>query len=204
MRLQTHYGSDLECRYNLMTYGVQPHILPLGLDGTPHDTFHRSYLQKVIQMEKESDQRSVATSVLPVSSADVTPALQLEEGISNTTRPGPKDIVMGRGRRGIKSAGNIALKILVEENYRQYCDGSKFDKTIITHILYEKMKEKDYHFIERRGAASKKPFAQSSADVATVEDPNDWVEISEETARLRIAQLLRTLRSSHKKEAKKH
>eukprot|EP00429_Kryptoperidinium_foliaceum_P030114 CAMPEP_0176142028 /NCGR_PEP_ID=MMETSP0120_2-20121206/72243_1 /TAXON_ID=160619 /ORGANISM="Kryptoperidinium foliaceum, Strain CCMP 1326" /LENGTH=66 /DNA_ID=CAMNT_0017478219 /DNA_START=45 /DNA_END=241 /DNA_ORIENTATION=- len=44
-------------------------------------------------------------------------------GPNTISTPGPKDVLLGKGRRGEKNPGNLVLRRLLEENYDSYDKG---------------------------------------------------------------------------------
>lgn len=184
VRFQSHLGNHLECRYNLMTFGLPLDILPVTRDGKVHLIDHRRFL-KLLQT---NDHKNVLEQAAAAAN---------EEASNDSARrgvvvksPGPMDVILGRGRRGVKLPGNVMLKGLLEEHYDAYNDGSKVDKASITQLIYTQMQQAGCRFL--------KPLFDETKVTRGRPSPIGWVEVDNEAARDRIGHGFRNLRQASK------
>eukprot|EP00934_Nitzschia_sp_Nitz4_P005272 Nitzschia sp. Nitz4//scaffold133_size116822//107007//108517//NITZ4_003826-RA/size116822-snap-gene-0.9-mRNA-1//1//CDS//3329535453//5262//frame0 len=157
-RFQTHFGTHQECQHNLRTFGIPMDVLPIDAEGHLDCTHHHQWLAAIELLGSTS------------------PALSDAEKLA----PGPMDIIMGRGQRGIKSAGNQKLKRLLIQHHEAYEAAPRFEKLVVAQIVVKEMVE------------SGSKFLSPTKD-------NKWVEASEDAIRSKIAQDFRNLRLTKKR-----
>ena len=180
LKFQSHMGTHLECRYNLMTFGIPPEILPVDDDGTVTTKDYEQLLARVARKE-ESDDSS--------GSANTTRSQPTASSASKDTEdtelvPGDMDVVMGRGSTHKRGQGYANLKALLERHYEEYYSVTRFEKTVISRMIYERMVESGSRFMAK--ATTKKTADPVKGPV--------WYQLDEEDARDRIAHAFRNLR----------
>jgi hypothetical protein len=119
-RLQTHFGNHVGCLGNLVSFGIPREMIPITKDGDVSLVNHEQHIRRLQQRE------------FPMG--DYTEQ-ELEPKEKLISSPGLMDVVMGRGRRGTKLPGNVLLRRLQEEHYKEYNSGIKGDKTCISLLI---------------------------------------------------------------------
>ena len=117
-------------------------------------------------------------------------------------KPGPKDVIMGRGKRGARLMGNRKLHKLLEKYHSQYEDSGKTDKLGIAEIIYEKMIAQGSRFLTPKSyAAETCPSPETSDQKFSVVPPPaiEWSELDETEAVTRISNGFRNLRRKKKR-----
>jgi hypothetical protein len=170
-RYQTHYGSTTECRYSLMTFGIPLAVLPIREDDSIDLTFHNAWLAELEVEESKVVQWNSGSGH------------GLREPMKSD-RPGPSDVIMGRGPRGRKHTGNQILKRLLEEDRAAYEKAGRSQKAMVAKQVYIKMRLKGTRFLAPAEPAERK----------AIEDIDHWVEVSETEALDRIGHNFRNLR----------
>jgi hypothetical protein len=136
VRFQTHLGSALECQSNLNTFGIPAKILPLTSDGQVHCHDHVSFLSQLRQAESEH----VLLVAQPMNRHPMDNVLEREKEElampSEEITPGPKDIILGRGKRGSKYRGNNKLRDVIEEHFESYEEGSSLSRRAMARSIY--------------------------------------------------------------------
>lgn len=87
------------------------------------------------------------------------------------TGPGPKDVILGRGRKTNNHAGNIRLRTTVEELSDVYKSSSKKEKTEITQRIVASI--------------------QSNGRFLKESKMYGWVEVPDEVARIKVSHAFR-------------
>ncbi|CAJ1932734.1 unnamed protein product [Cylindrotheca closterium] len=122
-RFRLHFGTHLECKYHLSTYGIPGELLPLSaetneMDLEPHLRWCRSCFTKTDRTELDHQDDEPKTNNHHSSS----PA---HGGL--ITVPNPNDVLfMGSKRRD--NVGNERLRKLVKDAAKLYASGSNEDK----------------------------------------------------------------------------
>lgn len=124
VRFQSHFGSPLECSYNLMRFGIARQILPLNPDGTVHCRDHHNFIAR---MQQSSEALIAQGQVIQQENPILIP------------QPRFMDVVLGRGQRGNKYKGNLLLKELLESNYDAYDKGSAQFRTFLASLIYKRI-----------------------------------------------------------------
>jgi hypothetical protein len=110
VRLRLHFGSTLECKYQLLQYGIQSSIFPDFITDDP------------------------STSKINVEVEWVRPKLELERKIPPAERivaPTSKDVLFGRGKVVFRHPGNVNYRHLLQKLKERYHGASKFEKTVL-------------------------------------------------------------------------
>jgi hypothetical protein len=148
IRFQTHFGSPLECRSNLNTFGIPSEILPVNKVGQVHCHDHTSFLRDLRQAESQSQ---YAVSALPTNRHPLEQVLEREDEPSFVQKevitPGPQDIILGRGKRGSKYRGNNILQDIIKEKYEEYEEGSPACRRVMARSIYISLSQKGSRFL---------------------------------------------------------
>jgi hypothetical protein len=141
-RFQSILGTDIECIYTLMTFGINKEAIPVNGDGTVDLTRHHSMLEvlkcREAKSQKEDDKQATdKSSVSPNSSSTATTTSSDDTVL---VLPGNMDIILGRGKHtNNNSVGSLRMHSLLQENHGNYEEAAKFDKTIIADIILRKL-----------------------------------------------------------------
>ena len=125
-RLQSHLGTDLECQYSLMAFGVPLGVLPIKVDGNVDFRHHQEWLER---------HSAVRLRLAPDS-----------ESVDSSPRPG--DVLLGRGRRGLNWPGNVELRKIIKESSLQYEVVDRYEKQLMAHTVYHKMAKRGARFLK--------------------------------------------------------
>ena len=181
VRFQTHFGLAMQCQSNLSTFGIPSKILPLSVDGHVHCRDHASFLSQLQKMESEQDVNSLHYPSL----FDLV-AYQGEQRADVLTEvtPGPKDIILGRGKRGSRYMGNCNLRDAIEDCYGVYEEGRSESRKALARWIYSHL-------------------GHSGARFLTYSDHDQlWSELDEETAIGKILHGFRNHRIKVKRESR--
>lgn len=212
VRLQTHFGGHQECGRNLTTFGIPQELIPINvIDGSfrreGYDRFIRQlqkqeeHAKKVKQEEQQqrhkkapmtaNDKETDKTTIEADLTASRDGSSPSPSEFLSVRDPGSKDIILGRGRRGDKSPGNMLLKRLLEDNYEAYDRGARIEKACIAHLIFFQMQQAGYRFLVPMDEKNSKRHPKGGR-------PNAWMEINEEAARHRIGHGFRNIRRTRK------
>ena len=90
--------------------------------------------------------------------------------------PTNRDILLGRGRPYQEYPGNVALSEIIEPHRQQYQSANRFDKTCISKMVVQIVKEQlGARFLQRAG-----------------EDSDEWQEVADSVAREKVSHGFRT------------
>lgn len=109
-----------------MTFGIPRHVLPFDRDYKLVRKEHLKWTRKL-----ESNHEDI--SIIPQNVVELT--------------PGPGDIIMGRGQRGIRSAGNLKLKRLLLERRSEYESAPRFEKSATVEAIFKEMMACNHRFL---------------------------------------------------------
>jgi hypothetical protein len=144
-------GSDLECQYQLMTFGISAKLLPVDSDGVVSLANHRGWIRSRIQQEE--------------STMETMPRINV---------PGPRDVLLGRGKLTQEHTGNLRFRHIVENHREMYENARKLDKTRLASKIVEILQQTGGRFLER--------------------DCAGWAEVDDETARFKVSHSFRNKR----------
>ena len=164
-------GSDVECRFHLMSFGISSEQLPIQPDGTVSKEAHVQWLQRRQALEgfsppeqqQNQQEESESTLLIPPPSGMVLV-------------PGPYDVLLGRGRFIQDHAGNIRFRSIAECHRKEYESVSKMDKKFVAATIVQLVKEGNGRFLRQEGPG--------------------WVEVDDATAREKVSHLFRNSRST--------
>jgi hypothetical protein len=143
----------------MMTFGVPTKTIPISYDGTLKADGHKKWLAK----RKSKDKKLKETGCgLDFEGIDV---------------PGPKDILLGRGKPFRDHSGNMRLRTFVDLHRKEY-DKAKFgQKAVIAEKVVAWMKKQHGRFLKQ----SKDGW---------------WMEVDKEEALGKVSHTFRTARST--------
>eukprot|EP00934_Nitzschia_sp_Nitz4_P000806 Nitzschia sp. Nitz4//scaffold421_size8708//1956//3476//NITZ4_009119-RA/size8708-augustus-gene-0.2-mRNA-1//1//CDS//3329551565//806//frame0 len=177
LRFRTHYGSVMECLYSLRSFGVPTEAIPIQMDGSwQAPESGNSFLTYPRMSSPLSIDLMMGMNSFPSngSMADSPSVVSGEE--TRVEDPLPMDVLMGRGKGGMKSLGNQRLKMLQQDYRERYEKGSRLDKIWIGQTIFQSMSDAGARFL-------------SQAD-----DRSGWIVVSESVAKKSIAHGFRNMR----------
>lgn len=104
-RIKIHFGSNVECVYSLMTYGISPEPMPVTSDGELKRKNHTDWIKIRRQQEEQY------------------------KGSPRIVVPSQKDVLFGRGKPFREHFGNLRLHNLLEEKLDEYNSSTIKEKT---------------------------------------------------------------------------
>lgn len=122
-------GSDLECQYQLMTFGISSKLLPVDSDGVVSLVNHREWIRSRIQEEE--------------SSMETVPRINV---------PGSRDVLLGRGKLTQEHTGNLRFRHIVENHREMYENARKLEKTRLASKIVVILQQTGGRFLKRDGA----------------------------------------------------
>ena len=132
-RFNSHFGTCVELRHNLMTFGIPLDALPFRDDATVD---LKSHLEWVTEMERLEEKHIGGA---PPHQADKSfPVVEAAE---------PHDVVFGRGTRWTKHSGNLRLKRRLEEHRSDFDTARRKQQTAITKFVYSTMRRGGSRFL---------------------------------------------------------
>lgn len=157
IRSRSHCGSRLECTYALRSYGINiDYDLQQGI----------SHVQKWgLQQCKQLDD-------------------YFREIHDKRLLPGPKDVLLGRGRPFQLYSGNLALTVTIDQYRERYISSKKMDKKAITAEIVENIVSSGGRFLKR----------VNDDEASNI----DWKVVDFETARLKVSHSFRTMSKEQK------
>lgn len=123
VRMRVHYGSNLECMYELMGFGIPRNILPIDCTGDQIAGFSSDWIKTSRERERE---------------------MPREERI---VAPTAKDVLMGRGKNVFLHTGNIHFRTLLQRHQARYQQASKFEKTVLVGTVLLDVKDHGGRFL---------------------------------------------------------
>jgi hypothetical protein len=139
-----------------MTFGVPVQSLPVTYEGELKTGSHLKWLSRRLAKETQ---------------------IQKTGRFSGIDLPGPKDVLLGRGKPVQDYCGNILMRTLVSTFMDQYKSALKLDKILVALKVVAETKRHGGHFLKR------------SSD-------GWWFEVSDEAARDKVSMTFRTTASS--------
>mmetsp|Transcript_82815 Transcript_82815/g.124322 ORF Transcript_82815/g.124322 Transcript_82815/m.124322 type:complete len:183 (+) Transcript_82815:3-551(+) len=131
IRFRAHYGSPIEMKYELASYGIPTQLLPIDADGQlDMDAFRRD-IQERRELENARER-------------------QLAESFVGTIRhPDRYDVLLGRGRPYQEFPGNNNLAQLVELRQDDYEVGTRYEKAVLVLDVMQQIRELNGKFLRR-------------------------------------------------------
>ena len=153
-------GSHTECTYRMLTFGIPKEALPFDELGQVDDgSYFRDFWDRRKALEQER-----------------TGKVHRFVGL----KPGPTDVLMGRGKAYHESPGNIRYRTLIDQNVDRYEEGSKKDKTLLAMRIVDIIGESNGRFLRED------------------ETTGGWFEVDENEARAKVTHSFRNLRMAKK------
>lgn len=171
-RLQSHFGTDLECLYSLMAFGISPSCLPVRSDGSIDTTDHMRMLARLSQNDASIAGSTTSSLVVGKDEDD------------EASPPTAEDVLMGRGKHGKKWPGNLRLRRLVDTYKDSYKATDRDGKIAISKAIYDEMIISGSRFLVPTKNSSKLD--------------GGWVEMPRSEVCIRISHLFRNLRASER------
>eukprot|EP00980_Cylindrotheca_fusiformis_P003808 scaffold839_cov138-Cylindrotheca_fusiformis.AAC.3 len=128
VRIRMHAGSQTECHYKLMTFGIPVHAIPVTSGTKLKIAGHLKWVAKQQYRDKAISQFGDF------------------EGID---LPGSLDILLGRGKIFQDHSGNQKMRKIVEDHVDDYINAEKSIKTQIAWNLVVQLKESASRFLAR-------------------------------------------------------
>lgn len=123
-----HSGSATECNYELMTFGIPPHMIPVNEDGKIKVKNHLEYLQG----------RKTRERFAKVGKTDMV------------SIPFRSDILLGRGKPIQQAPGNLRLAAIVDSYVLEYHQlTNKQDKTALAAQVVRMVKAASARFVSK-------------------------------------------------------
>eukprot|EP00339_Tiarina_fusa_P010073 CAMPEP_0117009838 /NCGR_PEP_ID=MMETSP0472-20121206/8830_1 /TAXON_ID=693140 ORGANISM="Tiarina fusus, Strain LIS" /NCGR_SAMPLE_ID=MMETSP0472 /ASSEMBLY_ACC=CAM_ASM_000603 /LENGTH=476 /DNA_ID=CAMNT_0004712231 /DNA_START=89 /DNA_END=1519 /DNA_ORIENTATION=+ len=139
-RFRSHYGSRMECLFQLMTFGIPKDVWPFNMESDEPDLeAHHRWLKALRAREKKSQ---VSTAI--GESLSTKPS----GNGGDVAAPGPMDIVMGRGRHAKTSIGYLRFRDLVEKYRGEYDNSERFEKVVVANIVFRELRRQGCRFVK--------------------------------------------------------
>ena len=128
-RFRCHYGTNVECIYKLMTFGIPADILPVNSAGKLVLHYHKEFLKTQKQLEKQ---------------------LQLLDTIENIIIvPNSYDVLLGRGRTFRSNPGNIRFHNIIETHFEKYESSNRTVKLVLSEEVVIEIKNLGSRFLKQ-------------------------------------------------------
>jgi hypothetical protein len=141
-------GTDVECIYKLMTFGIPNTTFPVSLGGHITVDTHKQWCAERQRMECP-----------PSESPDEPYASNGEGGNSSndnkggrTVLPVAKDVLLGRGRPFQEHPGNLGYAHMIESNRSRYDLCKKLEKTALTKEIVQLVHKSGGRFLKQDGS----------------------------------------------------
>ena len=138
-------GSDVECHYKLMRYGIVPSSLPVDGSGNLRQAEFLAYIDWI--RTKEVGGQTVTLKTVGTKSTKKRAATP--QRVIRGVDIDACDVLLGKGSYHYHP-GNVRLSIMVDDSEQEYDSSSKFEKTIISMAIVEKIKKTNARFLKRR------------------------------------------------------
>jgi hypothetical protein len=125
IRTRLHFGTDMECIYNLMTFGIPSDILPISSTGEKRIEAHEEYIRRLWHAD------------------------EIKDNIDRIILPGKFDVLLGRGKPLQKHHGNLHYHFVIEGYHDQYEKAMKLEKTQIAKYIVETIQELGGRFLKQ-------------------------------------------------------
>ena len=126
LRLRTHYGSDLEHDYFLLTVGIPIRGLISGSRNNEKINFGHSFIKERRLIDQELDIKE----------------FHEEQRTQIVICPKPNDVLIGRGVPYQHFKGNIQWNDLIYANLSRYSQSKQFEKTCISMEMVQTVQQK--------------------------------------------------------------
>mmetsp|Transcript_5912 Transcript_5912/g.17710 ORF Transcript_5912/g.17710 Transcript_5912/m.17710 type:complete len:205 (-) Transcript_5912:24-638(-) len=163
IRIRSHLGTNTECQYKLMTFGIPTHALPVHeatstINMEPYHAFLEACKQRQIQqLQEEGDQPNQPSVDYPTS----------------------QDVLHGRGRSYQEHPGNRRLNAIIAEHWDAYQSCERPQRIPFIQQIIDDMKRSGTRFLQKR----KKKIAGSME--------SEWVVVDDSKARAKVSHTFR-------------
>jgi len=177
-RFRRHIGSQQECFYSLMGYGMPIPVIPITEKGGIRQVNHQKWVEYRMKKERALNGQIISSGSVVAeaakSNAGVTLTLNRPKSIQTSNDsdtdttvstlastatataltpvidlPSRYDVLLGRGRGSQDHSGNRYLRDLVREHYDLYDKATKIEKTTIAEYIVKLVTEKGGEFLKR-------------------------------------------------------
>jgi hypothetical protein len=184
VRVRAHCGTDMECQYELMTFGLNvkfPLPFPISPSGDVDLTGHIQFLQQrkveeqldgpiyevtdsVSELSLESSGRDTTGMASMELDAMVDFEMSVQRQKSTVVVPGEFDIILGRGKGYQNHKGNIRYRHIVETKRPVYETlPTKKEKTQLIRDLVKSIYDEGGRFLRQDSIGRWVPIDQDSA-----------------------------------------
>jgi len=132
LRFRTHYGSHTECQYSLMTFGIDPHGIPVDADGNRDLSVWQSWIQERHKLETEREAK-----------------YKKQANPKVIDYPSPTDVLLGRGRPSQEWPGNKRLSEIIDQFYPMFTDADRSTKTAISKGIVQSIHSSGGRFLKK-------------------------------------------------------
>jgi hypothetical protein len=179
VRSREHVGEAKDVLFGLQTFGI-PTTLAQGFPVTPEGEILKHLGIQRWEKRRKLEQLQMQSSVQAVElveSKDGTVSMTQQQALSvRVGIPGPKDVLLGRGKFCYMHVGNIRMRNIVLERGHLYEEATFADKHKVVKYLVNLVKEGSGRFLREDGVS--------------------WVEVDDEAAEKKVSAALRTLRGN--------
>jgi hypothetical protein len=178
VRTREHFGEAKDVVFSLQTFGIPTTLaqgFPVTSEGDILKHLHVQRWEKRRKWEQLQLQSSVQAVAELVNSTDGTLSTVTRQAPAvRVGTPGPKDVLLGRGKACYLHVGNVRMRNIVLERGHLYDETRLADKHKVVKDLVNLVKEGSGRFLK--------------------EDSASWVEVDHEAAEKTVSAALRTLR----------
>jgi len=134
LRIRIHSGTDLECQYSMMTFGLPIKQMPVSLSGEVDKIAHSTWIQeRTLKAEREDHM-----------------ILEQPDFIDGDVgMPGPFDVLFGRGKFVQEHSGNQIFRQMIEEYRGRYDTAMKVEKTHIAKEIVQTIYDSGGRFLKQ-------------------------------------------------------
>jgi hypothetical protein len=154
-------GSELECIYQLISFGITKDLLPISTSGKVKLDNHKRFMQQ--RQARDASSTSLATTTTPTTTMTTTtvfpfhaqqhqqkqkqkqkqshllPPVLLPKQEERVMVPRPLDVLQGRGRHFVSHPGNVRLQTIIQDFAERYeraetCEKTKMAERIVALI----------------------------------------------------------------------
>jgi len=190
IRYRPHFGSHLECLYEMTSYGIPLNALPISTSGELRTDAHRRWIVQRKELEASRINASSPMALVDFSTASTAPtSIKIKIPTSNPAKaqPGDKDVLFGRGKTVVYAPGNTKFRQMIDLYMQRYEAAGRLEKTCIADLIVRTVKDGN------GGRFLKKE-----------EGEDFWIEVDDATARKKVAHAFRNLRKSQKPQSFPH
>jgi hypothetical protein len=185
IRYRFHAGTDMEVIYQMMTFGIPQHILPVSVTGELDVMHHQAFIRDRERYEEEEMVLNDANSdTTELDNDPLTTKKEREFSRRVIIVPGPRDVLLGRGRLIQENVGNIRYRNLIETYRAQYDNARKKEKTRLTREIVQKISETGGRFLKHVDGDNR----------GKTPNAGPWIEVPVDVAREKVSHSFRDKR----------